>query len=277
MQVFRAKQHAWATRSSRFRHALELAEALDVAALSRARAALSEVRESPTPSAKLRHMQEALAAVDPEPSSAAFVGAPATEQPAAAARLDGMPAHLRLLARALLTSEVRAPHAELRFVIEYAQQELDVVGPSGRALGCLQVALDAIAALEIDEPQTHPQQATTNAAPAPAPPSRLLSPVPLARPTREFHCVHEIRKSAAEFWSYRLDLGFDELIAEVRAEPSCHFPARSGCSTAHPLTSQITASTRFDRPTGSLYASSGWKISLMRCAAPRWGVRSCSK
>lgn len=223
VQVFRAKQHAWVTRSTRFRHALEAAEAGDAAAISRARAALGGVRASPTPSAKLRHMRDALSAVDPTSTAAPFAGALATEQPTAPARLGGMPSYLRLLARALLTSEVRAPHAELRFVIEYAQQELDVVGPSGRALGCLQSALESIAALEIDSPPQPDHNAFTMAAPALPPPPPLPPPATLApRPTREFYCVHEIQKPAAEFWSYRLDLGFDELIAEARAAASLY-------------------------------------------------------
>ena len=32
---------------------------------------------------------------------------------------------------------------------------------------------------------------------------------------REFYCAHEIARSAEEFWSYRLDLDFDRLIAEA--------------------------------------------------------------
>lgn len=99
-------------------------------ALVRAQRALAEVRLAATPTSKLRSIARAVEAVSSELASA-----------------DDL---LQSLIRALLTSEIRSPHAEVAFVLEYAHNEVSNAGIDGYTLATFQAAAEAVSSLEID-------------------------------------------------------------------------------------------------------------------------------
>ncbi|KAL1514688.1 hypothetical protein AB1Y20_003776 [Prymnesium parvum] len=131
-QTFRARQHEWATLGSRSRRRLDRGGVTGRGAggaQARARAAIGAVRAATTPSAKLAHIGEAVDAVSSD--------------------LAGADDLLQSLISALLTSDIKAPHAEVGFVVEFTQG-LNKAGHHGYALATFQAAAEAISSLEID-------------------------------------------------------------------------------------------------------------------------------
>jgi len=129
-QVFRHRQHEWSTLGIRSRRRLDRSGVGLEVALKRAQMAISQVRAATSPSGKLRGMAGTVEAVSSELSNA-----------------DDL---LQALIRALLTSEIKSPHAEVAFVLEYAHEGVSSTGFDGYTLATFQAAAEAISSLEID-------------------------------------------------------------------------------------------------------------------------------